>query len=288
MLFIFRLDKCLQALASGSVAEVEHTPVWASKGEGFDPRGARAFVETMLKFVRDKRRSMRAQVAKMRKTHAELEASSPHRIGNAQRSQRMAELDALIDQLVKQMDELAAATSRLEAVLASLQALCAALAETGGNGLDTLYRHIKQVQTSDQIFGGLASKGLNLKCALNGTELEFDVFFNLRDWSTSNSADPDTQHSHMHQLVAECQRVINRHTQCRNVRVARLLDEAGDELRTVIKLVGKEPPVLVWALQVGETWRPHKQLLRALKLNVATLVVRDAPFATSISASFQA
>jgi hypothetical protein len=193
-----KLDKCLQSI----VNEVEYAPVWISKGEAFDSRGALFFIENLLKFTKTKRKEL---VDKKKRLNNNLKFIQEEQMQIRTSAIRIIEINEALKPINAGIDEFNSAILNLESVHSGLQSLNA---EQMSNGYESLFKHIKSISTNEKIFGGQASKGVKLKVFFNGTDDSIDVFFNLKDWSVSNE-NSETQKSQLYQLLSEVNQKVN-------------------------------------------------------------------------------
>ena len=259
-----KIDKCIQQF----VFDVEHSPVWVSKGEGFDSRGALFFVENLIKFIKSKRKELVSKKKKLNKKLDDLQ-SEEYKVAPI----RITEIYENVKLLSNEIDELDKATENLDSVRENLQSINN---EQVNDGYQSLFKHIRQVETSEKIFGGLASKGLKLKVFINGSDESFDVFFNLKEWSTENEKS-ESQKSQMHQLLSEISSKANKNC-AKAIKFTRVFNDSGEELKTVMKLHNNDK---IWVSQ-GENWRGERDITQAVSLNLSTL------FAMNTNQSLQA
>ena len=253
-----KIDKCIQPFAF----DVEHSPVWLSKGEGFDSRGALFFVENLIRFVKSKRKELASKKKKLNKKLDDLQ-SEEYKVAPI----RITEIYENVKLLSGEIDELDNAAENLDSVRANLQSLHA---DQVNDGYHSLFKHIRQVETSEKIFGGLASKGLKLKVFVNGSDESLDVFFNLREWSTE-SEKSESQKSQMHQLLSEISSKASKSC-AKAVKFTRVFSDSGEELKTVMKLHNNDK---IWVSQ-GENWRGERDITRAVSLSLSALFAINA------------
>lgn len=179
-----KLDKCLQSL----VNDVEYTPVWVSKGEEFFARGALLFVQNLLKYTKLNRQNLLREQKKIKANLAKLEKERPN-ISAKLALTREEEYNENFADVEAKIEELDLSIIHLETIMSDLDSLNNKQKE---NGYASLFTHIKEIDTKQKIFGGLASKGLKLKIRINGTDQQFEMFFNPKDWSSLKN-DKDAQ-----------------------------------------------------------------------------------------------
>jgi len=233
-----KLDKCLQSI----VNEVEYAPVWISKGEAFDSRGALFFIENLLKFTKTKRKEL---VDKKKRLNNNLKFIQEEQMQIRTSAIRIIEINEALKPINAGIDEFNSAILNLESVHSGLQSLNA---EQMSNGYESLFKHIKSISTNEKIFGGQASKGVKLKVFFNGTDDSIDVFFNLKDWSVSNE-NSETQKSQLYQLLSEVNQKVNK-ASTKAIKYTRVFNEFGEEIKQVAKLTNNEK---IW-VSMGENW----------------------------------
>ncbi len=252
-----KLDKCLQSL----VNEVEYSPIWASKGEGFNARGALSFMENLIRYTRQKIKELQKKKRKIEKDIDNLKNEKKDLMKTA--PIRMVEFTEVLRQVELEVNEFNASIVNLESIRNNLQSM---YDEQCNNGYQSLFKHIKSIDTNEKIFGGMASKGLKLKCVLNGTDEEFEVFFNVKDWSSS-AQDTESQKSQIYQLLNDVTRAINKNPQYKSVKITRLFNENGEDIKFINKLNNNDR---VWASQ-GENWKGERDMTMAVTLNLNML-----------------
>ncbi len=233
-----KLDKCLQSI----VNEVEYAPVWISRGEAFDSRGALFFIENLLKFTKSKRKEM---VDKKKRLNNNLKVIREEQMQIKTSAIRIIEINEALKPINFSIDEFNTAILNLESVHSGLQSLNN---EQMSNGYESLFKHIKSISTNEKIFGGQASKGVKLKVFFNGSDDSIDVFFNLKDWSVSNE-NSESQKSQLYQLLSEINQKVNK-TSTKAIKYTRVFNEFGDEIKQVAKLTNNEK---IW-VSMGENW----------------------------------
>jgi hypothetical protein len=233
-----KLDKCLQSI----VNEVEYAPLWISKGEAFDSRGALFFIENLLKFTKSKRKEL---VDKRKRLNNNLKFIQEEQMQIRTSAIRIIEINEALKPINAGIDEFNSAIMNLESVHSGLQSLNA---EQMSNGYESLFKHIKSISTNEKIFGGQASKGVKLKVFFNGTDDCIDVFFNLKDWSVSNE-NSETQKSQLYQLLSEVNQKVNK-ASTKAIKYTRVFNEFGEEIKQVAKLTNNEK---IW-VSMGENW----------------------------------
>ncbi len=262
-----KLEKCLQKFLMNN--EVEHAPVWISKGECFIARNALAFLDH---FIRNARLFMKEQAQKRDKLTRNLNAVERESFQQSKSSTqiRILELRDNIDRINNDLDELSKALQNLEVVKSDLVNLNE---EQTNNGYTSLFKHIKNVNTNEKIFGGLASKGIKLKVFINGTDDWFKVFFNTKSWF---SDDKIVQKNNFQSLMEEINRVYSKKNASANsnanliAKFTRLFNETGEEeIDTVTRLSNNDQ---VWVTQ-GEIWRGGKDVPMAMSLKLSMLFV---------------
>lgn len=182
---IGRMDKCLQAL----VSDVEYVPVWISKGEAFIARGPLLFVQNLARYMRltrtdlvRERKKQRAHLEKLERDKANLPAKLA--------ATREREYQERADELSAQIEEIERAIARLDEVARHLEEKNA---KQQDEGYAALFKHIREIETKDKIFGGMASTGLRLKVKVNGTSETFEVFYSLKEWFSRAMKDEESQ-----------------------------------------------------------------------------------------------
>lgn len=187
---IQRLDKCLQPL----VNDVEYVPVWVSKGEEFIARGPLLFVQNLLRYMRLTRSELIRERKKNRAHLDKLEKDKPN-LPAKLASTRQREYQERIDEISEQIAEIDNSIRRLDEIVTELDEKQKQQTE---QGYASLFKHIREIDTGNRIFGGLASKGLRLKVGINGTSDTFDAFYNLKEWlSRSKDQDEETRKSQL-------------------------------------------------------------------------------------------
>ena len=260
-----KLDKCLQSI----LYEVEYAPVWISKGEGFDSRGALFFIENLLKFTKVKRKE---QIDKKKRHLKNLKLIQDEQMQMRTSAIRIIEINEALKPINSNIDEFDKAIATLEAVHSNLQSLNS---EQMNNNFESIFKHIKVIDTSEKIFGGMASKGVKLKVFFNGSDDSIDVFFNLKDWSMSNEKS-DSQKSHLYQLLSDINQKVNK-TSTKAIKFTRVFSEFGEEIKQVAKLTNNEK---IWVSQ-GENWIGEGNSTMALSINTTMLFAMRSHFETN-------
>ena len=233
-----KLDKCLQSI----VNEVEYAPLWISKGECFDSRGAFSFVEHLLRFTKSKRKE---KLKEKKRLNNNLKVIQEEQMHIKTSTIRIIEIKEALKPIHTSIDEFDTAIANLESVRSHLKILNDEQKNTGN---ESLFKHIKAISTDEKIFGGLASKGVNLKVCFNGTDDSMDIFFNLKDWFVRNE-NVERQKSQLYQLLSEINQKVNK-TSTKAIKYTRLFDESGEEIKQVTQLTNNEK---VW-VSMGENW----------------------------------
>ena len=254
-----RLDKSLQQFTGGGGGEIEYSPVWVSKGEGFVARNALIYVEGFIRAAETHRRELVNRRDKIeRNMHAvqkENFKSTPIRLEEMQDS---------VDGLSEELRALTKAVGKLGRVRANLQALSE---QQASEGYTSLFKHIKEMSTDERLFGGMSSKGVRLKVMVNGKgDTAFEVFFNTKNWF---SADEQVQRNNFEQLLEEMNRVYSRVSPNSRGKFTRLFSDSGEEIKVVTKLTSNDE---VWVSQ-GESWCGARGIPTVLSLKVSNLVV---------------
>jgi polyhydroxyalkanoate synthesis regulator phasin len=262
-----RLDKCVQPF----VRDVEFAPVWVSKGEGFYARASLAYLDSLVKQMRAHQREQARERNKILRNMDVVQ-----RCESAFKSTpvRLAEMQDTVDALSAQIAELDTATSKLTGVCERVQALSE---QQSGAGYASLFKHIRAIDTSERIFGGLSSKGIKLKVLVNGggggRNDSLDLFFNTKTWF---SQDERVQRGNFDQLMTEISRAFAKDSRIAagsNVRYTRLFAESGEEITQLGKLNSND---VVWASQ-GEAWVGARIAPTVVSVSVAPLLVMNLP-----------
>jgi hypothetical protein len=190
----------------------EFAPLWASKGEKFNPSGALRFVNDFLHFEKEYLKDLR-----------EYEANIEQ--GKGKRGFNKREFETLmVNHLLHDYGDV---YSNLKRLIEYLQGLLVELTELNkkyqARGSNYLMGHIKQIQTTDSIFGGPSSLGLLLQVYQNGTsELLFTFYFNRHTSTYSYDIN-------MTLLMDEINRIYQ-NARSTTIRFTRAFKENGDEI----------------------------------------------------------
>jgi hypothetical protein len=258
LLDIPKLDKCIQPF----VNDVEFSPVWVTKGEGFYARSALMYLDTLLKTVRGHQREL---VRTRMKIARNMDAVQKENFKSTQL--RLTEMQENIDSLNTDIAELQKSLDTLSQVQAKLQALTD---EQSSEGYTSLFKHIKNMNTNERIFGGLSSKGIKLKVLVNGRSDSFDLFFNTKTWF---SDDEQIKRSNFAQLLDEINRAFAKHSRSYATKFTRLFKENGEEIASLNKLNTND---VVW-VSPGEPWSGERVAPTVVSINVAPLIVMNPP-----------
>jgi hypothetical protein len=169
-----KIDKCLQSLVSN---KVELAPCWISKGEGFDARGAFIFIENLIRFTKENRKEIISKKNKLKSNLDELNSNEPENRSKAVRVQ-ILEINQNLKLLQSELKELNDSIAYLDTIGNNLKSL---YDEQINQGNSALFKHIKEVNLDDRLFGGASKKSIKLKVCLNGTDNSFETLINYRD-----------------------------------------------------------------------------------------------------------
>ena len=158
-----KIDKCLQVF----INKVEYTPIWVSKGEGFDSYGALNFIENLLKFSKEYRK---ATNKKIKKIQNELEKLKKDTSKSKSVQMQINEREVSLSETQTEKEDFTNAIETLESQANHIKSV---YEEQVANGNSSLFKHIKEVSSDDRLLG--ASKGIKLKVIMNGTDRCFDV-----------------------------------------------------------------------------------------------------------------
>ena len=246
-----RLDKGLQ-----TILNVEFAPVWVSRGEGFDARGALVFVQNLLATIKKTKKEHLAKQAELAKSQMDLSAST--KVVQLQR----LEMNETISQLKMSIKEHGDSIELLHSVLDQLKPMHASQIE---QGTDALYSHIKEVDTADRIFGGESSKGVKLQVCLNGTKKCFKVRINNKDLK------------YFEQILNEIGSAYKRFDELNCFKFTRLFEENGKELTALSSFKLRNDQV-VW-VSTGDNWLDPKAGITyavSMRFNMLTPVQMDS------------
>lgn len=238
------LDKCLQSL----VHEVEHAPVWVSKGEGFDCNGSIAFLENLIKYTKKIRKETLVNRKKMNKQIERLNQES----NNEKISRRIVEFKMNLENFDSDIKNYEASITNLEEILSNVRTM----------SKSTLFNHIKELNTDEKIFGGRSSKGVKLTVCINGTDRSFEMFFNTKDWSSTENR--------IYLLLEEVNKIYYRNFGYAN-KFTRVFNDNGEEIKLIQKLESKD---VIWVSQ-GENWRGKIDAVMAVSLSFGNLLVMN-------------
>ena len=238
------LDKCLQSF----VHEVEHAPVWVSKGEGFDCNGSIAFLENLIKYTKKIRKENLSNRKKVNKQIEKLNQES----NNERISKRIVEFKMSLENFDNEIKDYEVSISNLEEILSNVRTM----------SKSTLFNHIKELNTDEKIFGGRSSKGAKLTVCINGTDRSFEMFFNTKDWSSSENR--------IYLLLEEVNRVYLRNFGYAN-KFTRVFNEKGEEIKLIQKLESKD---VIWVSQ-GENWKGKIDAVMAVTISFGNLLVMN-------------
>ena len=169
-----KIDKCLQSLVSN---KVELAPCWISKGEGFDARGAFIFIENLIRFTKENRKEIISKKNKLKSNLDELNSNEPENRSKAVRV-HILEINQNLKLLQSELKELNDSIAYLDTIGNNLKSL---YDEQINQGNSALFKHIKEVNLDDRLFGGASKKSIKLKVCLNGTDNSFETLINYRD-----------------------------------------------------------------------------------------------------------
>ena len=263
-----KLEKCLQSI----LYDVEYAPVWISKGEGFDTRGALCFMENLIKFTKVKRKE---QTEKKKRLNKNLKLIQDEQMQIKSSLIRIIEINEALKPINASIDEFEKAIVDLEVIRTNLQAMNS---ELEASDFKSIFKHIKVMDTSEKIFGGMSSKGVKLKVFFNGTDDSIDIFFNLKDWSVTNE-NSEVQKSQLYQLFSEINQKVNK-SSTQAIRFTRAFNEFGEEIKQVAKLTNNEK---IWVSQ-GENWIGVGNPTMALSLNTTMLFAMRNQFENALLA----
>ena len=224
---------------------IELTPIWVSKGERFDPYGPLRYVTMFINFEKQLLRDLSDENAKKLKT---LKNSTKREFQNLN-------INSYIGDDIKQIKRLINYLSNLKEKLSDLDKTYEKIRS------NILMQHIKEVSTTDRIFGGLASKGLKLEIYVNGNDTNGQkLYFNCKDsMNEKNRSEVGVK-----LLLDEINRVMQ-NNRASGVRFTRIFDENGIEKKNLFELKRDEK---IW-VSAGENWKTH--LIKALNMSFHTL-----------------
>ncbi len=164
-----KIDRCLQGL----VCRSEYTPVWVSKGEGFDAFGALKFVENLIGQVKQGKKELAEKLRVLSVTDREL-CGKKESAGKPVKLQIIENLEST-KKLKGEMKELDGSIEELKKVLEILEGLYDK--QKSDQGLNGLYKHIKELEL------GVGNRPLKLRACVNGESDEkvFNVLVNAKD-----------------------------------------------------------------------------------------------------------
>lgn len=253
-----KLDRAIQPF----VNDVEFAPVWISKGESFYARSALTYVESLIKTAKAEHREMNAERAKIGRNINTVQNE------NFKSTQiRLLEMQESLQAISGEMVELNESIEKLQAIRDNLQQMTD---QQTNDGYTSLFKHIRNVNTNEKIFGGMSSKGINLKVMPNGQDTSFDVFYNTKTW---HSEDKEIQRNNFTSLLEEINRIYAKQNSAFVVKFTRLFTENGEEVHYVNKLRNNDT---VWVSQ-GEGWIGSKEIPLVVSVNLSSLVVMTAP-----------
>jgi len=157
--------------------KVELAPCWISKGEGFDARGAFIFIENLIRFTKENRKEIISKKNKLKSNLDELNSNEPENRSKAVRVQ-ILEINQNLKLLQSELKELNDSIAYLDTIGNNLKSL---YDEQINQGNSALFKHIKEVNLDDRLFGGASKKSIKLKVCLNGTDNSFETLINYRD-----------------------------------------------------------------------------------------------------------
>ncbi len=197
-----------------SECHVEYSPVWASKSEKFNPSGALKFVGDFLSFEKAYLRDFREYETNIKE-------------GRGKRSFNKREYETLaINHLIHDHGNVYDNLNRLIDYLTVLHGDLTDLNEKyTAHGSNYLMGHIKQVKTTDYIFGGPSSLGLLLQVFLNGSsDLLFNFYFNF------HTSAVHSYEINLTQLMDEINRLYHNNIRSSTTKFTRAFKESGDEI----------------------------------------------------------
>jgi hypothetical protein len=258
------LDQSLQAI----IGEVEHAPIWISKGEGCDSKAVILFLEKFIRSARKNYNKLKKEKKVTQKNLYDLKTQRPvqHTIAI-----RIVELDNQLSTVLTKMDELNNSISKLNSLKSELE-------KTGGE--EDLYKHIKPLSTTQSIFGGSASKGLKLKVYMNGTDEHYMlVYFSKKEFkelenekskeqNTNKSFSPKLIEPAIYELLKHITQIVHAKNRSSPALFTRLFDQSGAEVTSIKQLKYEES---VW-VSSGEDWKSLKNEM-VLSLSIDKLIL---------------
>ncbi len=224
---------------------IELTPVWVSKGEGFDPYGPLRYVTKFIEFEKQLLRDLSDENSKQLKSFKNY----------TKREFQNLNINEYMGDDIKQIKRLLSYLTNLKENLYDLDH------KYESNRSNILMQHIKEVSTHDKIFGGLASKGLKLDIYMNGQDTNKQrLFFNCKD----SMNEKNRKSIGVKLLLDEINRVLQNH-RSQGVRFTRIFDENGVEKVRLEQFTRDEK---IW-VSAGENWKSPS--IKTLNMQFYTL-----------------
>ena len=114
---------------------------------------------------------------KLKSNLDELNSNEPENRSKAVRVQ-ILEINQNLKLLQSELKELNDSIAYLDTIGNNLKSL---YDEQINQGNSALFKHIKEVNLDDRLFGGASKKSIKLKVCLNGTDNSFETLINYRD-----------------------------------------------------------------------------------------------------------
>ncbi|XP_071809280.1 doublecortin domain-containing protein 1-like [Asterias amurensis] len=216
------LDRCLQTSTTPL-----YGPVWISKGERFSPKGVKAFLDTTIKFCKQK-------------LHAAHSYKKQLQYGLAGQTQQITVIEILskteqelqkeLQETEEGIEEFSEAKRKLQDILDEIQD---SAMEEEGAGANYTMTHIKEFDSSHRLVG---QQGIRLKVYENGQdEAAETVFFNLREASKGIGNSQVLLLQRLLDVITRCAPMKKTTTALSKV-VTKIFDREGKELTDVIAL----------------------------------------------------
>jgi len=259
-----KLDKCLQSLSGN---KVELSPCWISKGEGFDARGALLFTENLIKYTKENRKELKLKESKLKVLLADLKTNKSETNRPRNFNTQILELNDNLKLIQPEISDLTNSIAYLETIVSNLKSIYETQIDQGNSA--TLYKHIKQVNFDDRIFGGSSKKSIKLNVCINGTDTSFKTLINFRDLKTFDN------------IMRSISEVYSKTSSC-TYKFNRMYKESGEEIKkNEFKFFNNQ---IVW-VSTGDNWiDPKKETIYTLSLNIKNLLVITNPVQLQVEA----